>query len=255
MTNQHLAVVASSLAASLTNTKVNAVQDPILTILNNDYVVPQSCDLLAAAIFGTSIDRGRINTPKFREIGLPSIVPVNVAAAVTGLINMMDSREHPMRLAPVDEIAIEASTDASGTAIVYGALWLGFGRQNVAPGPTYRLRFTAAITAVANAWTFGTIAMDQTLPAGRYAVVGLDVVATNCLFARLIFPGDTYRPGVVARNAVGVLKHPIFEVGQMGVLGEFNSINLPQLEILASGACTVQTGYIDVQLLSRTSGL
>lgn len=248
MANKHLGAYFGSIAASQTNLSVNAVQDGILTILNNHFIVPQAANILWALVTGTSVSRGRLNTPKFRYIGLPSLVPTNILATIASPPNVYDGRDYPMQLDPVDEIAFEVSTDASGTANVFAAMLFSFGNLAVTPGPTYRLRATAAITGATGTWANGALTFDNTLPSGHYQIVGMDVVGANLLFARLIIPGAAFRPGVFARNAVSSWKHPINEPGSVGVIGDFDSINVPNLEILCSGANSAQEVFLDVQL-------
>lgn len=255
MTNFHLAAYYASVAADQTNLAIAAVNDPVLTkTTGNNYIFPTQTDLLLAYATGTSLNRLRLNTPKFRYVGLPSLVPGNKSATVPSPYNLYDGRSYPMRLNPVDEVSVEATTDSSGTAAVLAGLWLSFGNQAPQQLPTYRLRGTATITAAAGVWASGTMTMDQTLPAGRYAVVGMDCVGTNLHFARLVFPGSVFRPGVVGRNAVSGIKNPVFEPGQLGVFGEFDSINLPNLEVMCMGACTAQEVFLDLQMLSDRIG-
>ena len=86
--------------------------------------------------------------------------------------------------------------------------------------------------------------MEQTLPQGRYAIVGMDVIGTNLAAARLIVPGAFFRPGCLGRNAVGNVPNPVFTDGSLGVWGIINSVNLPALETFAIGANTTQTVYL-----------
>lgn len=253
MTNQHLAAWDASIAASQSNVQIAAVSDSILTILNNDFIVPQAADVLWAIVSGTSLARARLNTPKFRYIGLPYFAPSNLAATFATYENVYDGRNYPFRVNPVDAIRLEASTDASGTARVYGAMLFSWGVQAVNPGPMYRLRATGTITGVADAWANGSLTFDQPLPAGRYAVCGMDCIGANLLFARLIFPGSAWRPGVFCRNALSNIKHPILEPGSVGVLGEFESITQPNLEIFAAGANSAQEVYLDLQMIREGS--
>lgn len=254
MTNLHLGVYSASPAINLTNTDLAAINDGILTRLNNHLIVPTQADILWVYGGGVGLSRARINTPKFRLIGLPSVVPVNNALIPPSPPNIYDGRIFPLRVNPVDEVAIEVTTDGTAGAAQFVGLQFAFAKQAIQPGPIYRLRASAAITAAAGTWVNGTMTMDQTLPSGRYAVVGLDVVGANLMFARLIFPGSSFRPGCLCRDVNSSFKANLFEPGEQGVLGEFDSINLPNLEICSHGANTAQQVYLDLQYLSPQTG-
>jgi hypothetical protein len=60
------------------------------------------------------------------------------------------------------------------------------------------------------------------------------------------FRGDHSRPGATGRPTVSGVPHSIFTDGRLGVFGEFNSVAMPQLEIYAEAANSVQEGYLDL---------
>jgi hypothetical protein len=79
-----------------------------------------------------------------------------------------------------------------------------------------------------------------------YEIVGMDVFGTNLLGARLIFAGGGWRPGVLARNAVASVPNEMFLDGDVGALGQFDSVTLPQLEIYVEAANSAQEIYWDI---------
>jgi hypothetical protein len=245
-TVQHVAAYDASVAASQTNLSVNAIQDGILTILNNHFVVPSSAKIQWVFAGGTNLNRIRLNTPKFRYIGLPSLVPINKTFLAPSPFNVYDGRDYPMVVDPVDEIAMESSTDASGAARNVIVVCFAFGQIAITPGPLYRLRATAAIAGAANAWTSGSMTFDQTLPSGHYSICGMDCVDAGSVAARLIIPGTTWRPGCICRVAPEKIKNPIFAPGYNGCIGDFDSINVPNLEVLGDGTAAAQEVFLDV---------
>lgn len=243
----HMAAYRASVGAGLSNVDIAAVNDSILTITNNHFLVPQTADLLAVAGFGVNMDRLLLNTPSLRYVGLPSMWPINIVATVPSPFNIYVPGDNPIKIPQVDEIAMQASQTDAGAQVMTAMVLFGFGKKIIPPGPVYRLRGTASITGVAGAWASGSITMDTTLPQGQYALVGLQVVAANCTGARLIFPGASFRPGTIPVNAAGSIPHPIFARGDLGVYGEFENVNLPNLEILLNtGANSSQVVYMDV---------
>lgn len=242
----HVAAYRGSVAAGGTDTDIASVQDNQLTIANNHFVLPKRARLAFAAGFGVNLSRLLLNTPKMRTVGLPSLVPINIVATVPSPVNVIDLTDRNMLLDMVDEIAVQASSSDAGAQTMTCVVGFQFDYKQVPSLPVYRIRATGAITAVSGSWTGGTMTLTQTIPRGNYAIVGLDVVGTNLLAARLSFAGAGWRPGVIARNAVSSVPHPLFQGTELGVLGEFDSINLPVLEILSGGANASQEIFLDL---------
>lgn len=252
MTGLHLAAYYASVADGATNANVAAANDGILTITNSRFIVPQKAEIICTWTLETTVLRMRLNTPKYRFVGLPSLIPVNNSLTIPSPLNIANFIDAPLPVDPVDEIGVEASQSSGGAENNLTLMLLRFENRPLIPGPIYRLRGTAAITAAAGVWASGSITLDQSLPAGRYAIVGLDVIGTNIGGARLIVPGSAYRPGVPARNSRAQIPHPLFARPNLGIWGEFESVNLPNLEIMCTGANTSQEVYLDVIYLGGT---
>jgi hypothetical protein len=245
--NFHVAAFSQTTGAAIVNVALNAVQDQMLTLATaTTFLTPDKATVVAAFSTGVTLTRSRLNTPSLRQIGLPSLTPINVGATVPSPANVFGAIDNPIDIPPVDPFGVDAVDTAIDTATVL--LWLQYRYQNVPAGKRYRLRFTSTITGVINAWAFGAITMDTVLPQGQYAVIGMDVVAANVLAARLIFADGGPRPGCLARNTVGAIMNMIFTNGSFGQWGTFNNANMPQLEILlgAGGASAAQEGFLDV---------
>ena len=152
-----------------------------------------------------------------------------------------------LNLDPIDEIAIEVSNNlASSTEVTIAGLFLEMSNTPIPSGPSFTIRATSAFTATNGAWTSGAITFDQVLPAGRYAVIGLRVIGLNLVFGRLIFPGGQYRPGTIASDDVSQSDGNLVRQGNCGLLGEFDSVAQPQIEIFSNGANTAQTVFMDI---------
>lgn len=246
----HLAAYRGSVGAGLSDVDIAAVQDNQLTIANNHFVLPEKMRLAFAAGFGTNLSRLLLNTPKMRYVGLPSLVPINITATVPSPPNLVDLTDKNMWVDKVDEIAVQASSTDAGAQTMTAIMAFQPAFKQPQQLQVWRIRATAAITAVAGSWTAGSMTLQQTIPRGTYAVIGMDIVGTNLLAGRLSFAGGSWRPGVIARNAVGSVPHPMMQSLAMGVFGEFDSINLPVLEILSGGANTSQEIFLDLQQLT-----
>lgn len=233
--------------AAITNTAVNGVPDGQLPLsTTTTFLTPKRGKIVFAAGFGATLTRGRLNMPSLRSVGLPSIVPINASATVPSPVNIWNMSQHGIDYPTVEPLSVEGTDTAIDT--VTFPLIIHYGHQPVPVGDVYRLRGTGTITGVINTWQNGGITLDQPLQQGHYAVVGLDVVAANVIAARLVFSDGGFRPGVLARNAVGSIQHPIFTDGRLGVFGEFDNATIPNLEILlgGGGANAAQEVFIDV---------
>lgn len=252
----HLAAFRGSVTNGTVNTAIAGVLDNILArASSNNFLAPPGGRIRAAYAGGVNASRARINTPALRQVGLPYIAPLNTGVTAPSPPNMADFGDNGPLPAEADEISVESTHTDVAAQIQFALMWLKFGRKEQAGGQEYRVRGTAAITGVVGSWASGAITLDQVLPSGIYQIVGMDAFGTNLLGARLIFQGGGWRPGVLARNAVNNIPHPIFTNGALGVFGEFDSVAMPQLEIYVEAANSSQEVYLDlIRLGSRSSG-
>lgn len=247
----HLSVFSYASGATAPKTLVDmpAVPDPAVTLNQNNHVIFESDvqALLFYAFGQTDITQIQFQTPKLRPVALPSIRPFDAATLPTTRPPVSNYGKMPLQLNAIDEnsMQLSASTGTSGNSY-YAATWFSDGVRNVSQGQTFSMQFTATITAVPGSWTNGTITLAQTLPAGRYAIRGLDVYGTNLAFARLIFPKQQWRPGILCGQNAGFFNAPCFRSGELGDYGQFQSYAQPQLDIFAVGANAAQTGVIDL---------
>lgn len=242
----HLGVYTTSQAASFTDLDTPAVQDPALTISNNHYIFTIPSKIIGAYGLGATLQRMKIQTPKTRQVADPYVQPIEVAAAPPQRANFADLHGDPINLNPIDETKVLLTGNPGVATQFWAALWVSDGNMNATQGDTYTIRGTATIAGVANAWAAGAFTLDQTLPAGRYTVVGMRCFAANLLFARLIFPSQVWRPGVIGSATVGVYPGDYFQRGYLGDFGSFISVAQPQLEVFVSGASASQEVYLDV---------
>jgi hypothetical protein len=186
----------------------------------------------------------RINNATLRAIGLPSIVPTAASVSIVSLFRAAEYGAMGPRLPFADEFGIEA--DAAAIEVQTGFCWLDDGINNIPPGQIFSLQGIAVnagslttLTTVLGTWTAGTIVLTQSLPVGRYAVVGLDVVGLTTLAARLVFPYGGPRPGCLGRASTAILSANQFRNGNMGSFGEFTSYAQPAIEIFNAASAAI----------------
>lgn len=243
----HTAAYRGSVTNGTTNTAIAGVLDNILArAASNNFISPDGATIRAAIAGGVNASRARINTPNVRAVGLPYIAPLNTGITAPSPPNVADFGVTGPKPSAADEISVESTHTDAAAQIQFAGLWLSFQRKPWTPGDRYRIRGTAAVAGVVGSWASGAITLDQNLPAGIYEIQGMDAFGTNLLLARLIFTGGGWRPGVLARNAVGSVPSDLFTNGQLGVYGQFDTIAMPQLEVFVEAANAAQEVYFDV---------
>lgn len=247
----HLAAFRGAKTDSTLNENVPALIDnALVTSANNRYISPGRLAVLAAMAANDTITRCRITAPSLRQEGLPEIFPVSVTAVqpTQPIISFYDG-VGPI-IQPNEEFGIEMSNGASTVDFAQAWLMLSDRISPVPNGKRMRIFATSTQTLIASAWTLGGLTLDQTLPYGTYAVVGMSCVCTSAFAARLVFPqGGMWRPGCpVSPTVGGVDVRQGFLAGRMGEWGRFPSIAQPQLE-LAGSTAGAQTASVILDLV------
>lgn len=229
---------------------IDGAVDQALTIsANNKYILPAKWRVLRGWVNGTAVTAAQINAPSLRQIVLPELYPVDVAATVPSRPPLIDFQGYGPFIQQNEELGINASIGGGAASDNWAGLWLADKFTPAPGGPAFSVPYTAVITAVKGAWTLGAMTLSVTLPAGQYAVIGMSCVAAGTLFARLVFPGmSQWRPGCLVDNTYGNFSlYPTFRYGAMGLYGLFYQTSQPQLEIfgLAAGAAA-PAGVLDL---------
>lgn len=239
-------VAFSEVAVTATLEDLTPVPDSIMSIQNGHFLLQYDYDLLFAAVMATDIQRARVNMPSLRQITLPWIRPLQAALIGGSLPGIADYRSNAIRLARLEELAVEALQDAGANQRITAIL--GISRQRLTPipaGNVFTMRGTSTTAATANAWSLLAVTWQDVLPAGRYAAVGLIVDSANGQAARLVFEDQVERPGTISIIDESNIESPIFTKGRMGVLGYFDANRMPNIEVLANAADAVHTCYLD----------
>lgn len=249
----HTLCYGGAVVASVNNQNVSAAVDNVITTsANNKYIMPDRVRVMAAAALNDLITRARINAPSLRNEGLPEIFPLRRNAAPATNPDVCYWRDMGPTLQKNEEVGLEISDGVSVTLNASGAIWIYDKIDAIPAGKRMRIFATSTITLVANAWASGNLTLDQTLPFGRYAVIGMAVVCTNAFAGRLIFPRTgVWRPGVLASPTIGQTDFAqYFMAGNVGKWGEFESVAQPLLELfgITAGAQTASVVLDMVQL-------
>lgn len=229
---------------------LSVVSDQALTPAQSQgYQFPRNWRVAKSFAMGVNLSAARINAPSLRNIMLPEIIPALPSATVTTRPPVVDYGLNGPLIQANEACVIETSRAGADAQPVTGALWL-YERMSPTPGGQI---FTAVAsftnTLIAGNWTLSALTFNQTLPAGKYTVVGMEVTCGDAALARLVFPGfNQWRPGCIVDLAYGNQIQPgYFRMGAMGVWGEFFNTAQPQIEVfgLVAGAET-GAAYIDL---------
>lgn len=234
----NLVAFYASVAQDAALVNLAPVTDPLVTIQNSRLIFPGEMQI--GAIQGLILDgtRMRINTPQFRSIALPEVYPVKITAEQGTNPVIMGPMWDSLRIPRNDEFGFDVSRAGAGAGDCFAGLWYAPRRPAAPQGPIITLRATATITLTVGTWVAGSLTFDQSLPYGKYAVVGMNSIAGDAVFVRLAFPGETqYRPGVPNVEAYGSYVNPqIFRYGNFGLFGTFDSTAQPLIEVLGHTA-------------------
>lgn len=228
------------------NFDLDAITDDIITRQNDHFFPSMDLHLLWAAAMSATLNRCRIQSPELRQITPPFIRPIIAAAIPADNDEPADYSQNPFRLPRLEEIAMEATSDVGmGSEQALGFLGVSAGQSPAPAGNVFTMRGTSTTTSVALAWTTLTTTWADTLPDGRYAVVGLYVTGATNAAARIIFDEQTWRPGSLSVAAVGSRISKLFRKGRLGTWGHFNSWAMPEIQVLNTAAVAVFTVYMD----------
>lgn len=238
----------SACAAGAENA-LNAVTDPDITQQSSEYIFTGDYKLLAAALFGVSVQYGRYDVAEWNGRGRPNIFAAN-RGATPPADSIFDFYGPVAPDIPKNQILTVRATNNLGTGTEAETAILQIGTPDWSlnqPQGMYDiiLRATAAITPTINAWNeSNAITFDAAPLGGVYAVLGCLVVGGNAIAYRLNFPrtrlygGRRLRPGGIVVSSWGNV--PLNGVrdpfSQFGVLGAFHTFEPPTLGIFGEAA-------------------
>lgn len=240
----HTVDYTDSTAAAQTDTDIPLASDSSVTVLNSHPIFPIPVYVQWAYVLGLTTTRARLSTPKLKPILRPVLVPTDASATPTeNTGRLIEYWWHPILLNAVEEVQMLRTNTTAVAERDHIVLTVGDNQKSIPQADLYIGRATTTLTPVANAWTTGTMALDDTLQVGRYSIVGMRASVANGVALRLIFPGapiagalPQIRPGVLVNQSVNSESWRYFRYGFMGEFGQFESFALPAPEIMSVAA-------------------
>lgn len=243
----HTVVYRGSVPAGSSDVKLTLIQGAgDVSDGSGNYFPPQDLTLLYGLSFGSDIYEARIVTPTLRELSPHYLRPVNVSSTIGSNAAFVDESDFALKLKAREGIEVQVAN--SGAAANTATVILGLLVRPIDPprGERRRVKLTGSTTLTANVWTNVGLTQANTLPAGRYAVVGMQAFGTTLYACRLRFPDSAWAPGVPCVQSVSQRPPDTMRQHDWGVFGYFDQSAVPTLECLASAGDTSQTLFLDL---------
>lgn len=250
--SMHLAAYTESQdSAALVN--VAAVNDQVLTPSGGDgLVIPGDYNAVhAVAALGSDLTRAKLVAPSLdvKRINFEIIPHERGADSFTLAAPKIMRPIGPVVLDPGEVLTAQAAEDNAAADRSTVLVWLKKpGELPQMPAGDVRIvRWTGATALTANVWTDVPVTLDQDLPAGEYALVGIFARSATAQAVRAIIPGQIVRPGVpaiaAASEAAARFHNPLALRDFGGYeMGRFTNRQIPTLQFLATAADAAQDG-------------
>ncbi len=238
----------SDTATGVTLENVSGLTDPHVRVSGDDIIVPELTKVIGVYALGTSVTQARLSSPSLRRVVEPDIEPLDIGTTAEPASRppIYDLRLHPYQLDRSEALNFQMLNSVAGARNV-GIVMLSDGKLGPIPtGQITTVRCTNTTSLVAFTWTNGALTFAQTLPAGRYAIVGMRAQSATLIAARLVFSGTAWRPGCIGFDSDADIEPEMFRMGGLGVLGEFEHNEPPSVDFLAVTTDSSQVVHLDL---------
>jgi hypothetical protein len=242
----HLVAYRSVVPAGTSFSYVAPVADSQIRVEGNNVIVPPGMNnLLGVYAASGNLLRGRLETPSLRRTMLLDVVPVYQGGFV-GLSDHVNLYVNaPLVLDESEPMRFMAIHGGSSGQSVYGLVWLGDGPVTPVVSPYFVAGAVAGDVDGTGEWENRSITFDQTLPAGRYTVIGARVELPEGVAFRLAFVGQSWRPGWLIDQDVSGVTSRAARGGALGIWGEFPHDQPPTIDIMTNRGGTPVV-YLDL---------
>lgn len=226
-----------------------ACTDSSVTVQGDVIYVPEGLNKLGAEyVYGGSLaTAARLRSPSMRAKVEQQIVPIDLSITPGKEALFRPHFDNLIELTPGEGLEGLLNANPAAAEVHTILAWLFDAAPAPVQGEIMSVGVTATITSVVGAWVNGALTFDQTLPRGRYAVVGASFWEADLLAFRFRPVGQATQPGGIGVASIGTADRSLFRYGQMGVWFEFDSLTPPTLEILnAAAAAQSVAGIIDL---------
>jgi len=247
-----------TVAAILADGAITVLADPHVNAVGFDIAIPPWNKLAGVYGVGTNMIDLEMYSPSLRRLTYERISPVETGVDFPTDGNpdgfFHDRFERPRELVRSEylEAHLPAGSILAAGVNAIAIVWLSDGITPIPSGPIFSVAGVCAAVGVANAWSNTNIVLDEDLPAGRYAVVGMHYWEATAIAARLVFAEGGPRPGclgVVDGNSQGLSR---LRAGRAGLWGEFEHDVIPTIDTLSEAVAAV--GNLTLDLVQVRAG-
>jgi hypothetical protein len=266
----HMEAFRSSLASGATNVFQQLTyffNGSRLTQLNNGVQVSYQLPYLHSLFgLGAHLENIRPQANSWLPTPFPELAPNNIGTAIESPPRFWDLSRNPKPLRGTEEFDIFASQTSGGAETETVFVNFSDGRTvpfpPLAAGPSvngvgqfFVSHGTASTTLTANAWSNVVPVLNQTLPAGVYALVGARVMSATARAFRITPVNEPlWQPGGVAVQTADQLDPPGQRfinpitglMSHWGVWLTFFQNTVPTVQIFATSADTVEDIFFDL---------
>ena len=239
-----------SVDADDTLTNLAAVNDQHVAVSGDRVYIPELNKLIGEyCAYASGAYAAQLQSPSLRRMLLKDIGIIQQGGYPSGAESFYPHFDSPIPLDVNEGVEALVNKPADGAAVGTILAWLADNPLTPVIGEIFTVRVTATITSIVGTWANGNLTFSQTLPVGRYAIVGANMLETggDLIAFRFVVAGYGWRAGGLACNNYGSRPHDRQRYGGMGVWCEFDSTTPPTLDILAYAAASQSVvGYIDL---------
>jgi hypothetical protein len=238
---------------NISDVEINVVKDDVLsrTAATRILVPPDLNRIGWGYAAATDLAKARYFTPSLETRRFYALIHPHRKGGVLPTIDVprIFVPEPPVELTPNEELSAKFTVGGSAAEDIYGLASFQVAALPAVPAGEFKIvRCTGSTTLVKGDWTSVKLTPDVSLEAGEYALVKFIAISTNVIAARVIIPGQVWRPGLpgfpgaeadaLAHATVYSKLLPAYEMGR------FDHLHLPEFQFLANAADTSEVVYL-----------
>jgi len=226
---------------------INAVADQHVRVSGDHIYMSDLNQLIGVYASGGGTMLGAyLSSPSLRRVVLYDICPIQQGVTPSSNESVRLFPQNPISLMKNEGLdAYIKATDGSASH-KFVVAFLSDGAIAPIGGEIFSLQGDVTLTGVAGTWVNGTITFRQTLPVGRYAVVGAACVGASIIAFRFVPVGGLNRPGGIGQANLGGRTVAEQRAGGMGTWFEFDSVTPPTIDILSNSTTSTHEVIVDL---------
>jgi len=226
-----------------------AIPDPHIRVVGDDVIVPDLNFLSGYYAVGEYLTQAQLSSPSLRRLTLLDIEAFDRSREPSSRPPLHDLFGSPIELVKSEALNALMAEDFGGYGLAFWNtmfVWLSDGPVTPVTGKFFTVRATSSVTLTRYEWTNGSLTFSQTLPAGRYQIVGARARSAGLLAFRFVVPGYSWRPGAIGFDSGSDIGPERFRYGKAGVWCEFDHDAPPTVDFFSDSADTSQVLHIDL---------